>query len=354
MIIIDGIIFTLQKFGGISVYTNELITRMLKDNLPCTILTYGNENPHFKPEIKKISKLQRIRLSLKLERYLPVPIPLKPSKNIKIFHSSYYRLPDNKFDGYIITTVHDFIYEKYKKGLPRIIHSWQKKKAVKNSDAIICISENTKKDLIKFYPWVDKKKLHVVYNGVSDDFYPINKKEEEYKTEKKILFVGQRDGYKNFNILVDALSASSEYSLIIVGSKLKNKEKIYLDNTIKNRYIQYSNVSNNELNVLYNSAFALIYPSLYEGFGIPVIEAMKAGCPVIAANTSSIPEISRGAAILLNNINVHSILDALQKLKSPKFRDNIIRMGLNNSSLFSWDYTWSHTKKIYDELLRES
>ena len=174
-IIFDNIIFNLQKSGGISNYWERLYSNVKKDY---KIMSY---NYVF---LKNL-------IPVFIYRYLDFSI--KTNKKF-IFHSSYYRISKNT-KAINIVTVHDFVYEYYNRGVRRLIHKLQKGRAIKKAEKIICVSENTKKDLFKFYPNILKEKVHVVYHGVSDNFKLIDNKGD---SSNKIIYVGKRDGYKNF------------------------------------------------------------------------------------------------------------------------------------------------------------
>ena len=216
----------------------------------------------------------------------------------------------------------------------------------------ICISENTKKDLLELIPQIDESKIRVIYNGVSDDFFVIEEdfsiqdKEKRFKSlenQKYLLYVGHRTAsYKNFNVAVKAASLVKEkYKLVIVGEALSDEEKEFVEKEIGNRYLIISKLKNKELNYLYNKAFALLYPSLYEGFGIPIVEAMKTKCPVIAVNSSSIPEVAGDGAILIDNINPLAIFESLKRLENSEFRNQLTERGLKQSEKFNWDNTFN-------------
>ncbi len=354
MIYLDNIIFSLQKSGGISAVWYEHLKRLLKDEMAndkLKIIEYDSaEDNIFRQELQINDSIVHKKSSkfLKIRRYInPVITSLSESF---IFHSSYYRTCGNK-ESINITTVHDFTYEYFTKGFPKIVHCLQKYQSIRNSDLIICISQNTKNDLLKFLPDVDENKVRVVYNGVSDDYIQIQDHKITHSEEEPfVLFVGARGGYKNFALAVEAL-AETHFKLVVVGAPLSDFEIKHLESKLGNKRYKYKGrVSNLELNRLYNSAFCLLYPSSYEGFGIPVIEAQKAGCPVIAANCSSIPEIVGDKSLLINCFSVAEIVKKLIILKThPSIREELIELGIENSKRFSWDITYSNILKIYNE-----
>ncbi|MDE9544016.1 glycosyltransferase family 4 protein [Xenorhabdus bovienii] len=343
MIVIDGIIFSLQKSGGISVYFNEILKRLKSNGIQHSLYLYNNDNNKTLSRDSIITPILKKNNLISLKRYMNFPL----EKENAVFHSSYYRIPDvRQKNTKIITTVHDFTYEKYFPFIKKNIHHWQKKRAILNSDEIICISENTKSDLIKYIPESKEKKIHVIYNGVSDKFHVISN--INHLENNFIIFIGSRVSYKNFtNVVLSIKSLKDIHLKIIGGGPLNKQEKELLNSNIKNRYIKIDYATDNQLNTLYNQAHALVYPSLYEGFGIPVIEAMKAGCPVIATNKSSIPEISSDAAILLDNPNSDCIKQAIIDLEKNSFRKNIIKKGINQGNKFSWDIMFSKLMHVY-------
>jgi mannosyltransferase len=287
---------------------NELLQRAQADKeLNLTELDYRNE-----------------RLYRWLERYrIPDYMAEKPS----VFHSSYFRvLPQAGVHN--VTTVHDLTYHFYRKGLPKAVHLWEEARALKHSEAIICISENTKRDLLTFYPWVKEETIHVIYNGVSDDFYPIK------NIEKKgyLLFIGNSSvSYKRYDI---AQEVAKRTGLELVAAR---------------------NVTSEELNKLYNEALCLLYPSDYEGFGLPILEAQKAGCPVIAQNYSSVPEVIGKGGLLVEHSSTEKIVQQMvEKVNEVQSRpmQGIIAAGIENAKRFSWDNTYEQTKNVYRQLLQ--
>src|ERR1700754_2464700 len=314
----DNILFYLQKSGGGSVYWGELVKRFnnepavtfIQPNLGSSNIVLNDLN--LNPIIKESD------IPLKILRYLPVTRKLEENS---IFHSSYYRYCNEKHVKNVVT-VHDFIYEHFEKGMPRFVHNKQKGMAVKKSQGIICISNSTKDDLFKFFPSLIKnKQISVIYNGVSKDFQLINDKTKltvQYPDiihSKYILYVGHRTRYKNFNFAVHVVKAlPANYKLVIVGNSLSESELKNLKDNIPDKFKFFGNVSNTELNNLYNISECLIYPSSYEGFGIPVLEAFQTGCPVVAQNIPSVKEISEDAAVLIDGLDLLGFRDGIINL----------------------------------------
>ena len=353
-IVYDNIIFSLQKAGGISIYWTELIKRFKNKG---EILFYEKKNNNIFRKLIFYDVKNESALGFKILRYLPF-IKKLPEKSI--FHSSYYRISLQK-DIANITTVHDFTYEYFRTGMAKYIHIWQKGFAIKKSDGIICVSENTRRDLMKFYPMIEDSKVKVIYNGVGNEFIKLeNSKEflieqfEILKNKKYILYVGDRSTYKNFNIAVEVLKQLDDYMLVIVGGqKLSGFENELID-PIKNRTCHFRGISSEKLNILYNNAFCLLYPSSYEGFGIPVSEAMKSGCPVVSTNTSSIPEVAGQAALLVDDIKANSFIPNIKHLENKKLRDELIYKGLEQSKKFSWDKCFSETYDFYETIWKKN
>ena len=349
-IVFDNIIYSLQKFGGISVYWSELLVRFQKNNL---------FNPSFIEYSDAMLNISRKAISLQvqnviprdftfiLRRYLKAP---NTSNYTGIFHSSYYRISSQS--GLLnVVTVHDFIYEKFMKKIKSFPHLIQKYYALRKADGIICISENTKKDLLHYYPKLKNKPIKVIYNGFSNEIYKHNS-EMIYMPKSYVLFVGGRNNYKNFNLAVYSIVNLHHINLYIVGSKLNEAETTFLNKLIPNRFKVFTNINSSNLNELYQGALALLYLSKYEGFGIPVLEAMGSGCPVIALNRSSIPEVADNAGILIDKEDPSLIYEMLVKLQSnQEYRNTIIHKGLSRVKDFSWDKSYKLHADFYLELL---
>ncbi len=277
----------------------------------------------------------------KIKRYMP--LTLHDLEKPFVYHSSYYRTCVNK-NAVNVITLHDFTYEYFGNGLSKIIHSKTKRKALQKADYVVCVSESTRKDFMSFMPEKSPAQICVIHNGASDSYRQTTNTYEDY-----LLFVGARSRYKNFNLAVECASYAG-MPLVICGSSLTKKEKDFLEKVLPGKYFEKGFVTEDELNDLYNNAFALLYPSSYEGFGIPVVEAQKAGCPVVALNNSSLPEVIGNVDMLCDSADVKELLDKINLLKDPTIRQEIITDGLRRSSSFSWDKMFEEYRMLYNKI----
>lgn len=335
----DDIIYKLQRQGGISRYWQELTTIIRESNIFKITNTKGNN----------------------FYRYLPV------YTSSDIFHSSYYRLPINTNTNLKkVVTIHDLTYELgFIKSFNKSLNILQLKLAIKTSDAIICVSENTKKDLLLIYPdLINHQNIYTVSHGSSLKFDvnlnlqpPIKIAKSINSIKRYIIFVGKRVKYKNFEAAIIGFFESClpklGFSMICVGSKFSETEhKLIKTLNLQDKILVFENATNQELNYLYQNAFALVYPSLYEGFGLPPLEAMNCNCPVIASNTSSIPEVVGNAGILINPYDTKEIASALESLLSNEVRNSYITKGFNRAKLFSWEKNAQKHIEIYQTLAK--
>ncbi|MDI9337394.1 MAG: glycosyltransferase family 1 protein [Alphaproteobacteria bacterium] len=356
-IILDNIIFSLQKAGGISNHWSSLIQNIHNDNsFNPKFIEYNNATQNFfrkKINIKQNLIISKNKNFLQFKRYCNFKTI---SQEKHIFHSSYYRTEKNNA-AVNITTVFDFIYEHFRNGLPKRIHSWQKTNAILNSKSIICISQSTKNDLLKFYPNLKSKLIHVIYCDINVEFKPIQlnvpfDKKHHFEDFSYAIFVGDHQtSYKNFNIAIEACNLLNKKLLIVGGGKLNKHEINLLNNSLgSNNYQSILNVSVQDLNQYYNRAYCLLYPSSYEGFGIPVVEAQKAGCPVVATHSASIPEVIGNIVCAVKNPlpqNIAKIMKSLQL--NSQFRQETIAMGFEKASMFKTGDEYRNTKDFYLE-----
>ncbi|MCQ8897729.1 glycosyltransferase family 4 protein [Limnobacter humi] len=347
MMVFDGIVFSLQRYGGISVYFNALVSQLAAGPQPCELLL-ANQGLVGKPAdaLKPHYSFYSPRL---LERYRDV------SATGELFHSSYYRLPNHRSIRSVVT-VYDFTYERYFPFKQRLVHSWQKFRAIRAADAVLCISESTRRDLLTYLPDVNPAKVKVTHLAANPVFFddapfdgpsplPVQADSAGY-----VLFVGARSTYKNFMPLVHALNGSHLHLVCVGGGDFTDPEKLACEQHLAGRYHHLSWADEHTLRQLYREAVCLVFPSLYEGFGIPVVEAMAAGCPVIASNVSSIPEVAGQAGILLDSVTADHLRQAIRDVQDTARRADMVQLGKQHAAQFTWAACANATLEAYQSL----
>jgi mannosyltransferase len=357
-IFLDNIVFSIQRAGGVSVYWYELLQGMCRAGLAVNFLnTKLNPENIFEQQLdyRHHPCIRESWIPSKYLRYLPLQYTLPPNA---VFHGGYLRVSPQK-NIVNIMTVHDFAHERrIATPFPRgLANTRQKAYGIKRADGIICISDSTRKELLHFYPDTDPAKLRVVYHGIADTFFPLDKTGPSIAelpaavTAPYILYVGGRNNYKNFNIAVDVITQlPAPYKLVIAGGGAWSKqEQQLIEEKIPSRYVIMENVHSSDLNLLYNYAWCLLYPSAYEGFGFPPGEAMKAGCPVVATNCTSIPEVTGDAGLLTTEISAAAFAEKILLLEDHAFRQQVIQNGLIQARLFTWQKSVQETIRFYKD-----
>ncbi|OPH09313.1 glycosyltransferase family 4 protein [Cylindrospermopsis raciborskii] len=292
------------------------------------------------------------KIAYKLYKYFNLQTKVAIPKKIDIWHATY-PIPI-KVDGTKkITTIHDLIPLR----LPYTTLDNKKlffdliKDAVKSSDTILAVSENTKKDILHCFD-IHPDKINVTYQPIVDNSHLVKNNEGEIilkkyklKPQKYILFVGTIEPKKNIGRLIDAyIGLNTDMQLVIVGKKgwLWENEIGKLEALLgkgfsrKIRLLEY--VERKDLMYLYNGAFCFVFPSLYEGFGLPPLEAMSFGCPVITSNVSSLPEVCGNAALYVDPYSSTSIREAIEKLtNNSQLRNDLICAGKERVNMFSME-----------------
>jgi len=373
--------------SGVEQYTLKLIEHLLqidKDNTYVLFyVSYKNLDERMQNLIKAAPFLKQDNVEIKTLKWINIPLllhalwkPLEWPKVDKIcggldvmWLPSPRLLPVSSACRLVIT-FHDLIFELFPQ-----FYTWQSKLwqwqmnysyLARKADSIIAVSNSTKKDLIRLYG-VDANKIKIIYEGVDENYsYPIsheivNQTKEKFKiTGKFIYYIGSLEPRKNIISIIRALyylkdEVKSEQfdkiKLVISGAKSWLSDAIF-DEVKKLKLTQWviftGSVSEDEKIALLQSASIFVFPSLYEGFGLPVLEAMAAGCPVITSNVSSLPEVVDGAAILINPDNQSEINLALEKLiTNQNFRHNLITKGRLQAKKFSWMKAANYTLRVF-------
>jgi len=262
---------------------------------------------------------------------------------------STYRKP-------IVVTVWDMIHEIFPDTMdPERKNTRYKQKAISGAQAILCISENTKKDLLQMFS-IPESKVFVTPLASQID-RSLSYGSEKIPERPYFLYVGSRYAYKNFNGMLGAFalvaSANPDVIILVVGPPFdENEKQMISDLRIRDRIEHYGIVSDMHLAKLYRCSVAFLFPSLYEGFGIPLLEAMACGTPVVASNCSSFPEVVGNAGLLFDPKIKDELPDILLSLlKNPAERDRLIAKGYERAKEFSWEKTVAQTVAVYRSLV---
>jgi len=349
-------IWSLQTEGGISRYFQELIRGLSESGVSGTVLTQNYANSRLAG-----ANIERFAIqSLKdfNHPYREISRFLAQETESNIFHPTYYskslveiREPKTK----IVVTVHDMISELYPERKPRFRKVIDEKRiSVDKADHVLSISNQTKEDLIRIYG-VPKEKISVIYLGSNLHLLPKITSEPISRGEF-ILYVGKRGGYKNFSNFISAYSRStflkSNFSIIAVGGGgFSSREHLEFHDLKISDKVSQIDANDGVLANYYRRAACLVYPSLYEGFGLPPVEAMSLNCAVIASSGGSIPEICGRAAQYFDPTNINLIEQVLENtLADEKLMQKMRKMGLALAESFTWEKTASDTLNVYKKL----
>lgn len=273
---------------------------------------------------------------------------------VNLIHTSDWSEPYSRLP--MVTTIHDLVFQKYPETLDPLVLSTQSKRLVricKNQTHIITDSLSTKNDLIEIYN-LPSSRIQVVYPGISDLYSPQSKQEIDrvkikYKLpDQYILSLGTQEPRKNIPRLIKAVEGIN-FPLVIAG-----KYGWGVPNTpgVKGAHtpgvFELGFVPEEDLPGLYGSATVFAYPSLYEGFGFPVLEAMACGTPVVTSNVSSLPEVAGDAAILVDPLDVESIRSGIKQAFAS--RTQLISLGLKQAQKFTWERCAKQVMHIYETL----
>jgi len=358
-------------YQGVRTYLTNLITAMLNLENGFTYFIYAKnpeelthwQNNHFNLTLKKLPST-----SGRFNLIVGFPTCAIRDK-LSLFHSQYVlpvMLPCKS-----VLTIHDILFESNPEFFPefhRRLLKYLVPFSAKRASRIISVSEFTKRQVIEYYG-IPEEKVTVIYEGASDKFAPIKDNDlifsrlKGYGIEKNyILFVGRIEPRKNIVGILKAFDyvkkrGKKDLYLVIVGNQdniFKEKElfgkikEMQLDSDV----VFTGGVSEDDLSALYNGAEVLVYPAFAEGFGLPVLEAMACGTPVITSNTTSLPEVVGEAAILVNPYSSLEIGKSLERvLDDPGLRRELSAKGLQRSRKFRWEETAEKTVEVYRRVM---
>ncbi|RLJ73893.1 glycosyltransferase family 4 protein [Pedobacter alluvionis] len=367
-VLFDHQTFTLQNYGGISRYYYELFRRFegnadadAEVSLLLSNNAYLNKNTctgisNFFP---KLNFKGKYRIQNGINQFNSVS-KLK-ARNYDVFHPTYYHpyfLPYLKGKPFVVTFL-DMIHEKFNDKYSELKQDTKiydnKKLLLKESSKVIAISESTKNDIIEIFN-VNPEKIEVIYLGNSMLLDANGSKINRVVNDDYILYVGNRSLYKNFSFYLSSVAEiirQKRIKLICAGGGEFNSEEILLISELKlSELVEYISIDDSILSNLYANALGFAFPSLYEGFGIPVLEAFACKCPVMLSKQGSLPEVGGDAAIYFDPENKEEIRNALLTLiENPIYREELISKGNKRLQKFSWDRTFEETANLYQQIL---
>lgn len=346
----DFQILASQKYGGISRYFFELFSRVNDLGADARIGCVRNINYYFREQfkmhepthsffiLKSVAVLNRVKALIEMRKY-------------DIIHPTFYSCYMlGRFPGKLVITVYDMIYEKFGGDNGTIAN---KRRMIHAADHIIAISENTKKDVLELYPDIDPEKISVIYLGTSmpelenTGANPIGR--------KYVLFVGLRGWYKNFTrfaeAMISVLEAYPELCVLCAGGGELKPDELGAAKSLSSRFIQ-ANLNDEDLRQAYANAECFVFPSQYEGFGIPVLESFACKCPLVCSNASSLPEVAGDAAEYFDPMNTEEMSAKILKVIEDKdLREKLRSSGSERLKLFSWDKTAQEHIECYRRVL---
>lgn len=361
----DHQIFTQQQYGGISRYFYELIKRFDGVENSCDVATFFSNNAYYNQKVN--SKLKPFfpnsnsRIAGKIFRTVnqkTSSLAIKKGE-FDVFHPTYYGdyFFENLKNKPFVITFYDMIHEKLfnqfdsLKSDTKIFEN--KRRLLEHSNRIIAISETTKRDIIDIYD-IESSKIDVIYLGNSLENH--SKGQQRLIEQEYILFVGNRFGYKNFELFVTSIAElliDNAIQLVCAGGAEFTEEEQSLFKFWRiEKHVKFKKIaSDNVLSNYYSHALFFVFPSLYEGFGIPVLESFACNCPALLSNGGSLTEVGGEAAAYFNPTDSKSIYDSVSNLiNNQSMRDDLKEKGIIRLNRFSWDKTFSDTIDVYKSI----
>lgn len=365
-IVLDPEIFQLQKYGGISRYYTELFS-ILKPTNTVIIPFYKTDNIYYNKSplvnLRQKIYLYYLRILSKLKKRNFENSSFRNDKYLKqtLSHQQYDLFIPTYYNPYFIEkigskpyvlTVYDMIHELFPEYFAgdtlKVVEN--KKYLMERATKIIAVSYNTKKDIIKIYPHIDSCKIEVVYHGCSINISNSIKNE---LPENYILYIGKREGYKNFIFLVESIKdllliESNLFLICAGGGEFSSAEKLLQKNLGLEKKVIQMDFAEEELSCFYKQAKCFVFPSLYEGFGIPILESMKCGCPVVLARHSSFPEVAEDAGIYFELHNHKDLSDKIcLLLENYNLRREYSLKCVEQVRKFTWEKAANECMSIY-------
>ncbi|PNG59499.1 MULTISPECIES: glycosyltransferase [unclassified Variovorax] len=339
-LVIDGVFFQLAQSGIARIWRATLPQLAKKLEMPIVFLDRGGvENDEF-------DGVEVVPFPAYKSKYNPGDSQLLEQicrhYGAKVFTSTYYSTP---METPSLLLVYDMIPERL--GFDLSARDWREKElAILHARRHICISKNTRKDLLEFYPELDPDATSVAYCGIDSKVFKPREERAIAEFRRRIglerpyyMFVGSRvqaNNYKNASLFFDAVNTMGEvdFDVLCVGGE-KTTPTSTVDST--GHKIVQIDLDDEDLALAYGGAAALVYPSLYEGFGLPVAEAMSSGCPVISTARGSLAEVAEGAALTIEGTSIPEMVEALRTVRDPSIRVRLVEQGARRAATFRWE-----------------
>jgi glycosyltransferase involved in cell wall biosynthesis len=302
-----------------------------------------------------------------LREQVSVPLDLRRER-IDLFHAPHYVLPPLVSTRSVVT-IHDCIHLMFPQYLPNRFAWWYARMvlsaATHRSDRVLTVSESSKRDILRFFN-IPPEKIVVIYNGIDDLFWTAPAEEEVFRVRERyqltdpfVLYAGNIKPHKNLERVIDAFyrlhgGGDGALKLLIIGDEISKyatlRRAVHRYKLHKHvRFLGF--VPDQTLAVLYRLADVFVFPSLYEGFGLPPLEAMASGTPVVTSNVSSLPEVVGGAALLVDPYDADAIAGGIRLvLTDAKLRADLRERGRARASEFSWERSVARIREIYQEV----
>jgi glycosyltransferase involved in cell wall biosynthesis len=365
-IALDYQAFTYQTYGGISRYFTQLALGMMNLKHQVKVFAPLHRNSYLDSLPRAVVSGRRINsYPFKTAHFFLAYNELISRNKIAkwkadIVHETYYsKRGTAPADRPVIITVYDMIHELFSGEFRKFDNTVEIKKiAIARADHVICISENTKKDLINLYG-TSASKITVVFLGYEN--FTVNTCRLDIfqaKARPFLLYVGARVGYKNFAGLLCAVAASkkllSDFDIVAFGGQKFSNNELSLIRSMGFAENQVTHIDGNDalLGKYYNTARAFIYPSLYEGFGLPPLEAMAHNCPVISSSTSSMPEVICAAGEYFDPSSIDDMRRAIEAVVYSDSRIQALKLlGQERLTHFSWPKCVHETLAVYRSVI---
>ena len=358
----DNQVFDLQRYGGISRYFCELASKLATlpgNDVSIVAPLYVNEYLRsICPSVHTTGRyLGHVKKSHRLARALNDRLApwLIRRRQPDIVHRTYYAALPPIAGAATVITVYDMIHERMP-DMPDDRHVWGKRESVRTADHVICISDSTRRDLIELYD-TDPAKISVVHLGFALMPAPVVQV-PGLSARPFILYVGQRSGYKNFDGLMRAYASSprlqERFDIVCFGEPPFSTAEQTAIAAVCSRpdAVRQLGGSDGVLQQLYRQAAVFVYPSLYEGFGIPPLEAMSFNCPVVCCPVASLPEVVGDAAQFFDPAESDSLVAAIDRVtEDSDFRAGLVARGAKRLAQFSWERCAVQTEAIYRKVL---